>query len=145
MQRSRELGGEHILVPCGETSNFPLNRNPILCSPDPQSQSACSHVLICSVMSNSVTPRTVAHQAPLSMGFPGKNIGVDCQFLLQGIFLTQGLNSCFLHWQVHSLPFRYQGWAKLFNIIIAYPRSVFWEWHRSMKVPNTIPDTGGGP
>ena len=106
MQRSRELGGEHILVPCGETSNFPLNRNPILCSPDPQSQSACSHVLICSVMSNSVTPRTVAHQAPLSMGFPGKNIGVDCQFLLQGIFLTQGLNSCLLHilpWQARSL------------------------------------------
>ena len=23
---------------------------------------------------------------------PGKNIGVDCHFLLQGIFLTQGLN-----------------------------------------------------
>ena len=39
------------------------------------------------------TPRTVAHQAPLSMGlFPSKNTGVGCHFLLQGIFLTQGLN-----------------------------------------------------
>ena len=34
------------------------------------------------------TPWTVAHQAPLSMEFPGKNTGVDCCFLLQGIFPT---------------------------------------------------------
>ena len=35
-----------------------------------------------------------------------KNIGVGCRFLLQGIFLTQGLNLlllCPLHWQVNSL------------------------------------------
>ena len=39
--------------------------------------------------------------------FPGRNTGVGCHFLLQGIFPTQGLNLsllCFLHWQVHSLP-----------------------------------------
>ena len=29
--------------------------------------------------------------------FPGKNIGEGCCFLLQGIFLAQGLNSCLLH------------------------------------------------
>ena len=34
---------------------------------------------------------TVAHQAPLSMGF-SRNTGVGCHALLQGIFLTQGLN-----------------------------------------------------
>ena len=28
---------------------------------------------------------------------PGKNTGVDCHFLLQGIFLTQGSNLCLLH------------------------------------------------
>ena len=39
-----------------------------------------------------VTPWTVAHQTPLSMDFPGKNTGVGCHFLLQGIFPTQGLN-----------------------------------------------------
>ena len=33
-----------------------------------------------------VTPWTVPYQA-LSMGFPGKNTGVGCHFLLQGIFL----------------------------------------------------------
>ena len=27
-----------------------------------------------------------------------------CHFLLQGIFLTQGLNPHFLHWQAESLP-----------------------------------------
>ena len=35
---------------------------------------------------------------------PGKNTGVGCHFLLQGNFLTQGLNSHLLHWQVNSLP-----------------------------------------
>ena len=38
---------------------------------------------------------------------PGKNTGVGCQALLQGIFPTQGLNLllfCRLHWQVSSLP-----------------------------------------
>ena len=34
-----------------------------------------------------VTPGTVAHQPPLSMG--GWNTGVGCHFLLQGIFLIQ--------------------------------------------------------
>ena len=38
--------------------------------------------------------------------FPGKNTGVGCHFLLQEIFLTQGLNRhllCLLHWQMDSL------------------------------------------
>ena len=38
------------------------------------------------------TPWTVAHQAHLSMGYPGKNTGVVCHFLPQGIFLTEGSN-----------------------------------------------------
>ena len=39
--------------------------------------------------------------------FPGKNSGLGCHFLLQGIFLTQGLNPGLLHllhWQADSLP-----------------------------------------
>ena len=50
---------------------------------------------------------TVAHKASLSMGFSGKNTQEGCHALLQGIFLTQGLNPCLLcvlHWQVGSLP-----------------------------------------
>ena len=44
-----------------------------------------------------VTPWTAARQATPSMGFPGKNTGVGCHFLLQGIFLTQGSNPDLLH------------------------------------------------
>ena len=39
---------------------------------------------------DSATPRTVARQAPPSMGFSSKNTGVGCHFLFQGIDLTQG-------------------------------------------------------
>ena len=38
---------------------------------------------------------------------PGKNTGVGCHALFQGIFLTQGLNPCLLYllpWQEGSLP-----------------------------------------
>ena len=50
-----------------------------------------------------VTPWTVAHQAPLSMGFPRQEYWSGLPFPLQGIFLAQGLNPhllCLLHWQV---------------------------------------------
>ena len=40
---------------------------------------------------------------------PGKNTGVDCHFLLQGLFLREGLNSHLLHWQENSLPLYYLG------------------------------------
>ena len=43
----------------------------------------------CLVAGLFVTPWTVARQAPLSVGFPGKNTGLGCHFLLQGIFPTQ--------------------------------------------------------
>ena len=40
---------------------------------------------------------------------PGKNTGVGCPFLLQGIFPTQGLNPSLLHWQTDPLPLRHLG------------------------------------
>ena len=39
-----------------------------------------------------VTLWTVARQPPLPWDFPGKNTGVGCHVLLQGIFRTQGSN-----------------------------------------------------
>ena len=51
------------------------------------------------------TSGTIAHQAPLSMGFSSGNTGESCQVLLQGIFPTQGSN---LH-LLHFLPLSYQG------------------------------------
>ena len=58
-------------------------------------------LIMCSVVSDSVTPWTVAH--PLSVEFSSKNTGVECHFLLQGHCQTQGSNPCLLHllhWQV---------------------------------------------
>ena len=45
---------------------------------------------------HSATPWTVTPQAFCPWDFPGKNTGVGCHFLLQGIFPTQGSNLCFL-------------------------------------------------
>ena len=39
---------------------------------------------------------TVAHQAPLSIGFSGQEYWSGLSCLLQGIFSTQGLNLCLL-------------------------------------------------
>ena len=53
------------------------------------------------------TPRTVARQAPRPWDSPGKNTGVGCHALLQGILSIKELNPflfCLLHWQVGSLP-----------------------------------------
>ena len=59
-------------------------------------------------MSDSLQPRgLVACRLLRPWDFPGKSTGVGCHFLLQGIFLTQGSNSCLLcllHYQADSLP-----------------------------------------
>ena len=89
--------------------------------------------LVTKFMSNSfVTAWTIAHQAPLSMGFPGKNTGVGCYFLLLGIFPTQGPNSCLLHGQVSSLLLSQQGSpAKKYNTSQT--------WHSAYTVCEVIP------
>ena len=51
----------------------------------------------CAVVSNSFQPHGLVHQAPLAFGSPGKNTVVGCVALLQGFFLTQGLNPDFRH------------------------------------------------
>ena len=58
------------------------------------------------------TPWTVARQAPLSMGFSRQKYWSGLHFLLQGIFLTQGLNPHLLHllhWWVDSSPLSHLG------------------------------------
>ena len=67
-------------------------------------------------MSTSFLLWTVALQAPLSWGTPGKNTGVRCRALLQGIFLTQGLNLhllYFLNLQADSLPLCHLGYNNI--------------------------------
>ena len=59
--------------------------------------SLCCCRLVAPLCLTLVTPWTVAHPAPLSMGFPSKHTEVGCHFLLQRIFSTQELNLCLLH------------------------------------------------
>ena len=70
---------------------------------------ACVHAqlpsrvwLFCSPM-DCTPPGSSVHDVP------GKNTGVGCHFLLQGIFPPQGSNSHLLHWQEHSLLLSHQG------------------------------------
>ena len=49
---------------------------------------------------------------------PGKNTGVGCQFLLQGIFTTQGSSPSPLHCQADSLPLSHLG--NLMEMLFSY-------------------------
>ena len=55
-----------------------------------------SHIWPCNPMCS--PPGSSVHEDS-----PGKNTGVGCHFLLQGIFLGQGSNPQLLHWQVDFL------------------------------------------
>ena len=68
--------------------------------------------------------------------FPGKNNGVDCRFLLQGIFPTQRLNPYLLHWQVDFSSLNHQGstgWSRVAFKILFLATSLWikipqWRW-----------------
>ena len=69
-------------------------------SPPPLLFSEISWEPACSVMSDSLWSHGLWPTRPLCpWDFLGKNTGVGCQFLLQGLFPTKGLNLCPLHWQ----------------------------------------------
>ena len=69
--------------------------------------SSCA-CLVASVMSDFLWPYGLQPSRLLCpLDSLGKNTGVSCHFLLQGIFPTQGSDAhlqCLLHWQVGSLP-----------------------------------------
>ena len=85
----------------------------------------CYCACMWAVLSDSVTPWTVACSSRLSMGlcprnFPGKNTGVGCHILLQEIFPTQGFNTrilSLLHWQADSLPLYHLGSPKCYHLL----------------------------
>ena len=77
-----------------------------LCLNYPRSKVAMC-VYMCSCLSRVwlfLTPWTVAHQAPLSMGFPRQEYWSRLPFPSPGDLLTQGSNLGLLHWQVYSVP-----------------------------------------
>ena len=67
-------------------------------------------------MSNSLWPHGLLPARLLCQwDFPGKNTGIDCHFLLQGIFPTQGSNPRLLHyrqilyhWATRNAPSSYR-------------------------------------
>ena len=59
---------------------------------------ACSVAKSCPIVCG---PMDYSPPNPL-LDFPGKNTGVGCHFLLQGIFMTQGSNPYLLHCQACS-------------------------------------------
>ena len=67
-------------------------------------------LLSCSVVSDSETPWTIAHQAPLFMGIlQARTLRVGCHALLLGIFPTQGSNPVLPHCRRILYHERYQG------------------------------------
>ena len=52
----------------------------------------CVHAQSLSCAQLFAAPWTVAHQASLSMNFPGKNTGVGCHFLLWGNILVKRMH-----------------------------------------------------
>ena len=83
------------------------------------SRRVCMCAYSCSVLSNALPCHGLWSARPLGpRDFPGKNSGVGCHFLLQGIFLTQESNPCLLnlpHGQVDSLPLRHLGSASSYD------------------------------
>ena len=80
---------------------------------------------------------TVAHQAPLSMGFSRQEYWVGYHFLLQGIFLNQGLNPRLLHWQAGSSPLRHLGRERCKDTLVPernFCLEVTWRTERKLEM-----------
>ena len=80
-----------------------------------------------------VTPWTVAHQAPVSIGFCRQEHWSGLPFSPPWSLPTQEFNLYFLHWQADSLPLSHEGspFLTLFHnkliIILLFPKSIFTE------------------
>ena len=113
------------------------------------------------------TPWTIARQTPAVYGISQARklelvkVGVGCRFLLQGVFLTQGLNLCLLHWQADSTStatwevpvyFKTQKFASRVTVIFYFLiKKVYfaltlgkvplvncvWSWSASSSLPGT--------
>ena len=95
--RPRDNEGRHLYISL-----------PKFCCPDIATfETTCMRVCMLShsVVFDSLQPRG---WQPTRLLCPwdsqGKDTGVSCHFLLQGIFLTQGSNLGLLHWQADPLP-----------------------------------------
>ena len=91
---------------------------------------------ISSVVSNSATPWTLTHQAPLSMALSTQEYWSGRPCPPPGIFLTQGSNPLvlsLLYWQAGSLPLAPPG--KPYN---NYKRNITFNGYRGIPVTYVI-------
>ena len=80
----------------------------------------CMHA-VASVMFDSLWPNGLLLTSLLPLwNSPGKSTGMGFHFLLQGIFLTQGLNPCHLH---------LLNWQVVFFFFFFFTTSATWEAH----------------
>ena len=90
--------------------------------------SICAQLLSCVLLF--ATPWTLAPRLFRPWDFLGKNIGVRCHFLLQGIFLSWELNPCLLqllHW--HCILYHWATWETLKSIYgVASVKIAFFLW-----------------
>ena len=77
---------------------------------------------------------TVVQQPFCPWGFPGKNTGVGCHFLLQGIFPTQGSNPGLLHWRQMLYPLSHQRSYLIYKMESFYNLHIRGLWHHSMCI-----------
>ena len=61
-----------------------------------ESSGVCVCVYVHSVVSDSLQPHGLPTRLLCPWDFPGKNTGIGCYFLLEWLFLTQGLNPCLI-------------------------------------------------
>ena len=101
-------------------------------------------MLSCSVVSDSLRP----HGLQPARDSPGKNAGVDCHALLQGIFPTQGSSPpllCLLHWQADSLPLTPSGkpskicWCYIINF--KEKKNILVYFHFASLFPLSLPSS----
>ena len=115
-QKSKQLSFKYLVRPVLLPGKSHGQRSLVGCSPWGRKESDTTeglpfhfHFQVLNTAFQSRDRLPVAHELQPSRllcprDFPGKNTGVGCHFLLQGIFPTQGSNSCLLHRQVGSLP-----------------------------------------
>ena len=122
------VSDSHLYVFFGKTSTYyalqEISSEPPLSGTflAPIETPLCSCVY--SVISDSLQPHGLQPtMMPCPWNFLGKNTGVGCHFLIQGIFLTQGSNLgllYLLHWQTNPLPLSHLG---SYSILLASPKS----------------------
>ena len=66
---------------------------------------------------------------------PSRNTERGCHFLLQGIFLTQGLNLRLLHWKMNSLPLSHLESSRIL-LSSSFFRGLYWIVGQSLTQPN---------